>query len=41
MTGWEPDEACWKRAHKVLLNLCRYMNLEMVIFKGLFYDISV
>lgn len=28
--------AYWKRACKILLNRCRYMNLEMVIFKSPF-----
>lgn len=35
-TGWEPGAACWKRAHKVLLNLCKYMNLEQVILRVCF-----
>lgn len=33
MAGWEPGGVCWKRVWKVLLNLCRYVNLERVIFK--------
>lgn len=33
MEGWEPGTACWERMCKVLLNLCIYMNSEMVIFK--------
>lgn len=34
--GWEPGAAYWKRACKILLNRCRYVNLEMVIFKSPF-----
>lgn len=34
MAGWEPGGVHWKRLWKVLLNLCRYVNLDMVTFKG-------
>lgn len=35
--GWAP----WKSAHKVCLNLCTYMNQDMVISKGPFQHFSV